>query len=87
MAYNAQGSATSFWYATLSEETPGRIGELSDLSGLVIVDGIDAGLSPSMQARLVPHLRRVLPKMQFIASVSSPALFDTLEDGEVVVLP
>ncbi len=74
------------WYASLSEETPGRIGDLSDLSGLAIVDGIDAGLSPSMQARLVPHLCRVLPKMQFIVSASSPALFDTLEDGEVVRL-
>lgn len=74
------------WYASLSEEAPGRIGELSELSGLAIVDGIDAGLSPSMQARLVPHLRRVLPKMQFLASASSPALLDTLEDGEAVEL-
>lgn len=65
---------------------PGAPTDPSELSGLVLVDGLDIGLHPSVCARLVPHLRRVLPKMQFVVTATSPMTIASLKRDEVVRL-
>ena len=45
---------------------------LSDITGLVLIDEIDAHLHPSLQYEVVPQLIRLFPKVQFIVSSHSP---------------
>lgn len=54
--------------------------------GLVIKGEFGICLSPSTQLALVHHLRRVLPKVQFIVSVRSPLILSSFSRGEVVSL-
>ena len=45
---------------------------LSDITGLVIIDEIDAHLHPTLQHSIVPKLIKLFPKVQFIISSHSP---------------
>lgn len=45
---------------------------LSDITGLVVIDEIDAHLHPTLQHSVVPKLIKLLPKVQFIISSHSP---------------
>ena len=45
---------------------------LRDITGIVLIDEIDAHLHPSLQYEVVPQLIKLFPKVQFIVSSHSP---------------
>jgi predicted ATP-binding protein involved in virulence len=55
----------------------------SELSGIVLLDEMDEHLHPRWQKQLVPKLRRLLPKIQFIATTHSPLAIVNTEPGEL----
>ena len=52
-------------------------------SALVLIDEIDAHMHPAWQLRLVPLLRDIFPKVQFIATTHSPLVVCNVGDGAV----
>ena len=57
-----------------------------DMEGLVLIDEIDLHLHPSWQVLLIPVLKKVFPRMQFIVTTHSPLVLPGLDAGEIVVL-
>jgi len=66
-------------------ESPGEI-KTSDMEGLVLIDEIDLYLHPTWQANFIPALRRVFPRMQFVATTHSPVVLSSLAPHEIVRL-
>jgi hypothetical protein len=60
--------------------------EAAGMEGCVLVDEIDMYLHPTWQLRLVPALKRVFPKLQFIATTHSPMILPALAADEVWML-
>ncbi|MCP3142278.1 AAA family ATPase [Pyxidicoccus xibeiensis] len=58
----------------------------TEMEGLVLVDEIDLYLHPTWQARFIPALRRVFPRLQFVATTHSPVVLSTLAPHEVIRL-
>ncbi|WNG50095.1 AAA family ATPase [Archangium minus] len=56
------------------------------MEGLVLVDELDLHLHPRWQAALVPALKTVFPRLQFVATTHSAMLLPGLEQEEVLVL-
>jgi hypothetical protein len=50
---------------------------------LVLIDEIDAHMHPYWQLRLVPLLREIFPKVQFVATTHSPLVVCNIGDGVV----
>ena len=63
---------------------------LSDITGLVIIDEIDAHLHPTLQYTVVPKLIKLFPKVQFIISSHSPLFLlgmeQTFDPDKVAIL-
>lgn len=59
---------------------------LAELRGLVLVDGLDLAIHPKLQPLLIPRLRRLFPKLQFVVSVTSPLTLSSLKAREIVRL-
>jgi hypothetical protein len=57
-----------------------------DMEGLVLLDEIDLYLHPAWQATFVTALRRVFPRIQFVATTHSPVILAGLAPHEVVRL-
>lgn len=55
-----------------------------EMSGVVMIDEIDAYLHPRWQAGLVEALRKTFPKIQFIATTHSPVVLSGLAPDEIV---
>lgn len=60
--------------------------EADDMEGCVLVDEIDMYLHPTWQHRLIPALKEVFPKLQFIATTHSPMILPALQAEEVWLL-
>jgi hypothetical protein len=60
--------------------------DAADMEGTVLVDEIDLHLHPTWQARLIPALKQVFPRMQFIATTHSPMVLPALAAEEVILL-
>jgi hypothetical protein len=60
--------------------------EAADMEGTVLVDEIDLHLHPTWQVRLIPALKRVFPRLQFIATTHSPMILPALSAEEVYIL-
>lgn len=69
-----------------------------NIEGVLIVDEIEQHLHPSMQAKILPKLRRLLPKVQIIVTTHSPLVtlgvrpeqivsLKRIDNGEVVRVP
>lgn len=56
------------------------------MEGLVLVDELDLHLHPRWQTALVPALKAIFPRLQFIATSHSAMLLPGLEQDEVFVL-
>ncbi|PTL81941.1 AAA family ATPase [Vitiosangium sp. GDMCC 1.1324] len=56
------------------------------MEGLVLVDELDLHLHPRWQTSLVPALKSVFPRLQFIATTHSAMLLPGLDKDEVLVL-
>lgn len=52
----------------------------------MLVDEIDVHLHPTWQVRLIPALKKVFPRLQFIATTHSPMVLPALEQDEVWIL-
>lgn len=63
-----------------------RVVQSEDMQGVVLLDEIDLHLHPSWQRRLVPILKTVFPKMQFIVTTHSPLVLTGFEASEIVRL-
>jgi predicted ATP-binding protein involved in virulence len=57
-----------------------------EMEGIVLIDEIDLHLHPSWQVDLVPTLRRVFPRIQFVATTHSPMVLPGLERDEITLL-
>jgi len=60
--------------------------DTTEMEGLVLIDEIDLYLHPTWQARFIPALRRVFPRMQFVATTHSPVVLSALAPHEIVRL-
>lgn len=85
------------WIADLLGHAFLELGDIvhpATLEGLVLLDEIDLLLHPTWQRRIVPILKRIFPRLQFIVTTHSPLVLTgfeadeiielTLEDGQVV---
>jgi hypothetical protein len=64
----------------------GEAVDAADMEGCVLVDEIDMYLHPTWQLRLIPALKRVFPRLQFIVTTHSPMVLPALEADEVWLL-
>jgi len=81
--------STIAWIADLIGQMYLDIGEavpLEDMEGMVLIDELDLHLHPTWQVRLVPMLKRIFPRMQFIVTTHSPMLLPALERHEIIML-
>ncbi|MGY1884151.1 AAA family ATPase [Blastococcus sp. SYSU DS0753] len=53
---------------------------------LVLIDELDAHLHPQWQRVIVPRVRAIFPKVQFIATTHSPLIVGSMRPGEIVRL-
>jgi hypothetical protein len=60
--------------------------EAADMEGTVLVDEIDLHLHPTWQVRLIPALKKVFPRLQFIATTHSPMVLPALAAEELYLL-
>jgi uncharacterized protein (TIGR02646 family) len=54
--------------------------------GTVLIDELGSHLHPRWRMRIVPSLRQVFPRVQFLASTHDPLCLRGLENGEVAVM-
>ncbi len=57
-----------------------------EMAGIVLIDEIDLHLPPTWQRRIVPILKRVFPKMQFVVTTHSPLVLTGFEPHEIIRL-
>ncbi len=72
--------------ADLTELLFTRWGELPTAEGIVLLDEIDAHLHPRWKMRIVGSLRRMFPRVQFIASTHEPLCLRGMRAGEILVM-
>lgn len=58
----------------------------NEMEGVVLVDEIDLHLHPTWQVHLIPALKKVFPRLQFIATTHSPMVLPALTADEVYLL-
>lgn len=58
----------------------------TEMEGLVLIDEIDLYLHPTWQATFITALRRIFPRIQFVATTHSPIVLAGLSAHEVVRL-
>ena len=81
--------ATLSWIADLLGYALLEMGEHADpreLQGIVLLDEIDLHLHPTWQRRIVPLLREIFPRLQFIVNTHSPLVLAGFEREEIVLL-
>lgn len=60
--------------------------DMSDAEGVVLIDEVDAHLHPHWKMKIVPLLRQLFPRVQFIATSHEPLTLRSLDAAEVAVL-
>ena len=73
------------WHTGTAEERNNG-GDLSKISGIVLVDEIGLHLHPSLERTLIPRLRKALPNVQFIVTTHSPMVLAAFDRDELVIL-
>jgi hypothetical protein len=73
------------WHDAAPEGFP-RDTDPSRITGIVLLDEIDLHLHPSMARSIVPRLRKVLPRVQFIVTTHSPLVLGSFDRNELIVL-
>ena len=53
---------------------------------MVVIDELDLGLHPTWQRRIVPILKELFPRIQFVCATHSPFIIQSLEPGELIAL-
>lgn len=70
-------------YADLITKVSLRTVEPNDLTGIVLIDEIDAHLHVSLQKKILAFLKKAFPKVQFIVSTHSPFVVSSIEDAVI----
>jgi predicted ATP-binding protein involved in virulence len=65
----------------------GRKALLTNATGTVLIDEIDAHLHPTWQETIVQDLRNFFPKLQFIFTTHSPHIVSTANKNEIIQIP
>lgn len=73
------------WHDTAPKGFP-RETDPSRITGIVLLDEIDLHLHPSMARSIVPKLRKVLPRVQFIVTTHSPLVLGSFDRNELIIL-
>lgn len=71
----------SWWL--LQNEEPAHDFTAAKLAGIVIVDELEQHLHPRWQRTILPQLRKVFPKIQFVVATHSPLVASSSEDVTV----
>lgn len=71
----------SWWL--LNNKDPAHEFHATDLTGIVIVDELEQHLHPRWQRTILPQLRRLFPKIQFIVATHSPLVASSCSDVTV----
>ncbi len=58
----------------------------TEMEGIVLIDELDLHLHPTWQVKIVGDLKRVFPRIQFIATTHSPMVLPGLKQDEIVLL-
>ena len=64
----------------------GTVPDPASMAALILVDEVEAHLHPRWQRAVVPLLREVFPRCQFVVTTHSPLVVASAEPGEVHVL-
>jgi predicted ATP-binding protein involved in virulence len=59
---------------------------VKETPGVVLIDELDLHLHPNWQRNIVEDLKRVFPKVQFIATTHSPFIVQSLKAEELIIL-
>ena len=59
---------------------------LSISYGIVMIDEIEQHLHPGWQQRILPSMRKIFPKIQFIVATHSPEVLSTVESPQIRIL-
>jgi len=59
------------------------VGDPAAISGIALIDEIDAHLHPSWQRRVLPDLARVFPKLQILTTTHSPLVAGSIDAQSV----
>jgi len=78
--------STLAWVADLCASWFAKNPAQSDMQGLVMIDEIDLHLHPSLQRLMIPTLRKLLPKIQWIVTTHSPMVLSSFDRHELFVL-
>ena len=64
----------------------GSGGDPGNPGGIILVDEIEAHLHPSWQRRVIADIRRVLPRLQIIATTHSPIIAGSIDSSRIRLL-
>lgn len=81
--------STVAWIADLIGQAyleAGKPVPLDEMEGICLVDELDLHLHPRWQVKLVPALKRIFPRMQFVVTTHSPMLLPGFEQHEIKLL-
>jgi predicted ATP-binding protein involved in virulence len=87
--------ATAGWIVDLmarwvgrQAELGGQVGEnfIEQMCGIVLLDGIDLHLHPGWQRRIIEDVRRLFPRMSFIATTHNALTLQGARSGEAYVM-
>lgn len=83
---NAIGIAADIAYRCIQLNPHLKDKAIKESEGIVLIDEIDLHLHPNWQQNIVADLKRVFPKIQFIATTHSPFIVQSLTKKELVNL-
>ncbi|EDP59861.1 AAA family ATPase [Vibrio sp. AND4] len=70
-------------YADLIAKVSLRSIDPEELTGVVMIDGIDAHLHVTLQKKILSFLTRAFPKVQFIVTTHSPFVVSSVDDAVI----
>ncbi|EGQ9234472.1 ATPase AAA [Vibrio alginolyticus] len=70
-------------YADLITKISLRLIDPDDLTGIVLIDEIDAHLHVSIQKKILAFLKNAFPKVQFILTTHSPFVVSSVDDAVI----
>ncbi|ENN9978506.1 TPA: ATP-binding protein [Vibrio vulnificus] len=70
-------------YADLITKVSLRLIDPDDLTGIVLIDEIDAHLHVSLQKKILSFLKKAFPKVQFIVTTHSPFVVSSVDDAVI----
>ncbi len=72
--------------ADIMAGVPGRLSDMQDAGGIILLDEVGAHLHPAWKMVVVPRLRTAFPGMQFITTTHEPLCLRGHTEGEVAVV-